>query len=68
MQPDLVTILAVSGLFLALCIAYKSFKISFKWNNIELNIEASREKKEETDTSEDNEEKSDAGTSDSQQK
>ncbi|BAU28128.1 hypothetical protein DFP93_101204 [Aneurinibacillus soli] len=57
MQPDLVTILAVTALFLALCIAYKSIKISFKWNNIEFNIEASREKKE----------KSDADTSDSQQ-
>ncbi|GEN36585.1 hypothetical protein [Aneurinibacillus danicus] len=58
MQLDWITILAVSGLFLSLCIAYKSFKISFKWNNIELNIEASREKKEE----------SDADTSDSEQK
>lgn len=49
MQPDLVTILAVSGLFLSLSIAYKTIKISFKWNSIEFNIEASRENKKEPD-------------------
>jgi len=67
MQPDLITILAVSGLFLAMCVSYKSFKVNFKWNNIELNIEASRDKNTEPDAIEDKKKESDADTSDSPQ-